>query len=64
MRLRSLVITCPDTGKDVYTGFAMTKQAFDASTLSDIPVKQCPHCGDQHTWSIEDARLGDDQPEK
>jgi hypothetical protein len=53
-----LVITCPGTGEDIETGFAMSKAAFDAATLTDIPLR-CPLCKSTHKWSVEDARLKD-----
>src|SRR5688572_12707409 len=64
MELRALIITCPKTGPELYTGFAMSKNAFDASTLHDIPIKGCPHCGEEHIWSIEDARLQNFLPDQ
>ena len=57
MQLRSLIITCPKTGKDLDTGFALSRQAFDVAKLHDVPVKVCPHCREKHVWSIADARL-------
>ena len=58
MDLYPLIITCPATSKDADTGFAMTMAAFDAATLTDVPLR-CPNCGKTHRWSIEDARLED-----
>jgi hypothetical protein len=59
MHLRELIIACPNTGKELYTGFAMSRQAFEVAKLHDVPVKACPHCREKHVWSIADARLED-----
>jgi hypothetical protein len=59
MQLHPLIVTCPETGKELYTGFAMSQRAFELAQLHDVPVKGCPHCGGKHLWSIEDARLED-----
>ena len=61
MHLRSLIITCPTTHKDIDTGYAMTKEAFDASKLRNCRLKKCPRCGKTHIWRIQDARLLDRQ---
>ncbi len=58
MTICSVVITCPKTGADIDSGFWMSKAAFDAATLTDVPLR-CPHCRQIHRWSIEDARLVD-----
>jgi len=58
MTVYALVITCPETGAEVETGFAMTRTAFDEATLTDVRLK-CPVCHHIHTWSIEDAQLGE-----
>jgi endogenous inhibitor of DNA gyrase (YacG/DUF329 family) len=47
-------IKCPQTGKDVGTGIAMDLQTFSSSTLINNTVI-CPHCGQAHTWSKQDA---------
>jgi hypothetical protein len=58
MDIYPLLITCPSTGAAVETGLAMTRTAFDESTLTDVRLK-CPRCTNTHTWSIEHARLGE-----
>ena len=61
MELHQLIISCPKTGLELYTGFSMSKQAFDSCSLRDISIKGCPHCGGRHLWSSKDARLEDVQ---
>jgi hypothetical protein len=58
MDIYPLVISCPSTGAAVETGLAMTRTAFDESTLTDVRLT-CPRCTNTHTWSIEHARLGE-----
>ena len=58
MILYPLMITCPENGAEVETGFAMSQTAFDAATLTSVRLK-CPVRRDVHAWSIADARLGD-----
>jgi hypothetical protein len=56
LEVHLLVITCPKTGKDVETGFAMSKPVFDSIPLTNCRAR-CGHCGGTHIWSIWDARL-------
>jgi hypothetical protein len=52
-----VVIKCPNTGKEISTGMAMGKGAFETSTMENNRV-DCPHCpGQFHTWSKKDAKL-------
>ena len=55
-----VMITCPNTGKPVPTGIGMNKASWATTTLADNTVGECPHCGQTHTWSKEDAYLEDD----
>jgi len=55
-RLYKVVITCPNTGRDVPTGFAMTEPVFAVATLYNVKLR-CPQCGLSHYWSVRDARL-------
>jgi endogenous inhibitor of DNA gyrase (YacG/DUF329 family) len=51
------MITCPETGNPVPTGFDMDEGSFEGSTLTDNTFSPCPECGQAHTWSKEDAYL-------
>jgi hypothetical protein len=56
-----LVITCPNTGKEISTGFGMDKRTFeDPTNVFRNNQVGCPACGQTHTWSKEDARLKED----
>lgn len=52
----TIVITCPNTKKEVSTGIAMNQSSFDSSRLVNNKVS-CPHCNAVHVWNKEDARL-------
>jgi len=52
-----VMITCPETGNPVPTGFDMDEGSFEGSTLTDNTFSPCPECGQAHTWSKEDAYL-------
>ena len=56
MDLWLLIVTCPRTGVDINTGFAMSKAVLDSSSLANIPVK-CEACGRRHLWGKDDVRL-------
>jgi hypothetical protein len=43
-----ILIKCPSTGKDVYTGLSTDKASFDGATLTQNQTG-CPHCGKAHT---------------
>ena len=51
-----VMITCPQTGKHVYTGLN-----FDWMTFESIGPEQadarCPLCGETHEWSKDEAFL-------
>jgi hypothetical protein len=49
-----LIIACPRTKKRVDTGVSMPIETFEASVLSGNELV-CPHCGETHVWSKEDA---------
>lgn len=51
-----VMITCPETGKPIYTGWSFDEVAFETSQLADNSVP-CPECGQVHTWSKQDAYL-------
>jgi hypothetical protein len=53
-----LMITCPNTGEPVFTGIDLPESVLESAELRDNGVG-CPHCGQTHVWSKEDAYLED-----
>lgn len=57
--MSSLMIRCPLTGLDVWTGVDT-----DPKSLEKIPdtyyFAACPHCRCEHLWSGDEAWLTDD----
>jgi hypothetical protein len=53
-----LIIACPRTNKPVDTGLSMPIEMFEAFDMPDNEV-ECPHCGETHVWSKEDAIIVD-----
>ena len=51
-----LLITCPETGKPVYTGLNMEWYALEAAQLGEQEL-DCPECGQRHRWTKRDATL-------
>jgi hypothetical protein len=53
----SMVMTrCSSTGHEIATGVTCDWVTFN--NLSAEPKQlQCPHCGDEHRWTIEEAWL-------
>jgi len=54
-----VLITCPETGKQVYTGARFNWQTFDSAKIGERKVR-CPYCGEEHVWRREDADLDED----
>jgi hypothetical protein len=53
------MIRCPATGKPISIGITTTKESFENSEYQNNSVG-CPHCGQVHRWSKEDAYLAAD----
>ena len=51
-----IVITCPNTGKEVATGLSLDEQAFAREVLPRSSFK-CLVCQQTHLWQKKDARL-------
>ena len=51
-----VMITCPDTGRPIYTGMSFDEIIFENSQLPDKSVL-CPACGQVHIWNKQDAYL-------
>ncbi len=58
--MAQIVITCPKTGNPVPTGMDMDRESFESGTFVQLTLKNCPECGDDHTWDTKDAQLSDD----
>ena len=57
-RLRRVMIRCAESGEGVPAGMRIDAASFETGNLSEQMVR-CPHCGQVHTWSAEDAWLED-----
>jgi hypothetical protein len=56
-----VMIRCPRTGQDVATGIETDEESF--KTLPDVlSYTRCPHCGIDHAWWPDEARLSDSLP--
>jgi endogenous inhibitor of DNA gyrase (YacG/DUF329 family) len=51
-----IMITCPETRKPVFTGMDLPKNVFEKAQIQGNSVS-CPHCGQVHAWSRDDAYL-------
>jgi hypothetical protein len=50
-----VMIRCPQSGEGVPAGMkASLLASFSRSSLEEHTVT-CPHCGQEHTWSVKDA---------
>lgn len=54
--METVYITCPRTQQPVNTGIQMTNEAFQSWTYTGAGMP-CPHCGETHPWTKENARL-------
>ena len=51
-----VMITCPETGKPIYTGMSVDEITLEAGRLIEKSVL-CPECAQVHTWNKQDAFL-------
>lgn len=51
-----VMITCPETGKPIYTHLNFDWNTFDSARIGERSV-ECPKCGKTHTWRRADADL-------
>jgi hypothetical protein len=57
VHMTNVMIRCPNTGQDIFTGV----EIHEVRSIPDGPSSvRCPLCGEDHTWSREDARIADD----
>ncbi len=57
-RLSRVMIRCPESGEGIPAGMRIDAASFETGNLSDQMAK-CPHCGQVHAWSTQDAWLED-----
>lgn len=53
-----VMIRCPQTGRDIATGFEMDMEEFQRAPVFFSRV-QCPVCRRQHEWFAKDAWVCD-----
>ena len=53
--MNRIVIKCPNTGKLIYTGFAMDQATFSMLPIEEMDPIECPACHQQHRWQKKDA---------
>ena len=51
-----VMITCPETGKPIYTHWNLDWDSLESIGLDENQV-ECPKCGQTHTWQWQDADL-------
>jgi hypothetical protein len=56
-----LMIRCPKTQEPMPTGILMNRQSLENSKLANNVSGPCPHCGELHTWNLEDAWLDEEE---
>ena len=54
-----VMISCPATGKPVYTHLNYDWEAFECARIGERSV-ECPECGKVHRWRWTDADLDED----
>jgi len=54
--MSQVLITCPETGRPVYTGLNFEWPTFESTDLPKQALK-CPLCGKVHEWAKDDAYL-------
>lgn len=52
-----VMITCPNTGRSVYTETDMDAQSFRDARIENNILGRCPACGEPHRWGEQDAYL-------
>ena len=51
-----VMIRCPETDRDVYTGLNFDWNTLDWEPLGELSFT-CAECGQDHIWTKEDAHL-------
>jgi hypothetical protein len=57
-----VMIVCPVRNVPIFTGIAMSSDAFETATLVDNVVGNCHLCGLSHKWNKKDSFLEGDEP--
>jgi hypothetical protein len=52
----TLVIKCPNTGRDIATGVQVDSSTF-ARMPNEVLETRCPHCRTKHSWRPRDAKF-------
>ncbi len=52
--MSQVLITCPETGRPVYTGMNFEWSTFETLDLPEQSLK-CPECGKIHAWTKSEA---------
>lgn len=60
--MNRILIKCPNTGKLIYTGFAMDMDTFESSPIEEMDPVECPACHKMHRWNKSDAILESERP--
>lgn len=56
LKMADIFIRCPVTSQTILTGLNTEMVVFKTLPNVEIPLK-CPHCGQTHRWTPEDAWL-------
>ena len=59
MPMARVMITCPETGKPVYTHLNFEWNTFESTRIGERTI-ECRECGKIHTWRRVDADLDED----
>ncbi len=54
-----VLITCPETGKPIYTGLNLEWDTFESTRIGERTI-ECRECGKVHVWQRADADLDED----
>ena len=57
----TVMIKCPDTGRDIATGFVADRMSFSATPVFFARVF-CPLCQTEHEWFAREAWVCDPEP--
>jgi hypothetical protein len=58
--MAALVLNCPTTGLMVSTGLAINRADFEFCRRTLVGRAPCPHCGEDHFWTKNDAWIAED----
>ncbi len=53
------MITCPETGKPIYTHLNLDWETFESTRIGERTI-ECVECGKVHRWRRWDADLDED----